>query len=525
MTTHLKEYRWALIVSILIVLFGCLPLILGYILQTPEQRFIGVMYDRQDYSVHLAMMNYGAQGGWDYQFRFTTEPHTATYLKTFYVVIGHLTGWTGISLNIVFQTTRILLGLLACISIYRLMTRIFQAVNQRRLAFVLAVLGAGFGWFQTPLGLLPDPKIWPIDIWLIDAYVFFSIALFPHFSALIFALVIAVTAFLDHLQHPNWRNIVIIVICALFTQMTNPVVFALADCAMAGAFLFSCWQKRRFDRASALTLGLVAVIQIPLLAYSWNLLTRDPSWAVFSGQNSTPSPPLVYTLLGFGLFWPFAIIGAIKAFRKPDASFGLALFWLVFALILAYMPLEIQRRFLLAITVPLAILATPAILDFSEWLHRRLPVSKTAGTVIVSALISIGSFFLVLINSANISGKPANLFEPAALVQAVDWLKQNGSPNEIVFASQPTAQMVAVHTPLRLYFGHEMETLHFDDKALDVENFYRGLQPENWLESLPVHWVIFGPHEREWSQLPPNSSRLEPAYQNDSVIIYRVAAP
>jgi hypothetical protein len=333
------------------------------------------------------------------------------------------------------------------------------------------------------------------------------------------------TAFLDHLQHPDWRNIVVIAVCALFAQIVNPVVFALADFGMAGAFVFSCWQKRRFDWASALTLSLLALIQVPLLVYSWNLLTRDPSWAVFSSQNSTPSPPPAYVLFGFGLFWPFAIIGAIKALRKPEAGSGLALSWVTVALILAYLPVDFQRRFLLAITVPLTILATPVILDFSAWLRRRMPVSKTAGAIFVSALISIGSFFLILIYSANIISRPPNLFEPAALVQAVDWLGQNGTPNDVVLASEPTAQMVAIRTPLRLYFGHEMETLHFADKAREVENFYRGLQSENWLESLPVTWVVFGPHEREWSSSPPRSPRLKLVYQNAQVDIYRVASP
>ncbi|MGC1379203.1 MAG: hypothetical protein WA821_23435 [Anaerolineales bacterium] len=525
MSTQVKEYRWVLIVSILIVLLGSLPLIVGYALQTPDQRFVGTMYDRQDYAVHFAAMQHGAQGNWDYQIRFSTEPLTPTYLKTFYVALGHLNGWMGIPFDVIFQAARILLGLLACISIYRLLTRIFPAVNQRRLAFVLAILGAGLGWVQVPLGLLPDPKIWPIDIWLIDAYVFFSIALFPHFSALIIAMTLALTAFLDHLQRPDWRNVVVMALCALFAQILNPVVFALADFSMAGAFVFACWQKRRFDWASALTLVFLAIIQIPLLLYSWNLLTRDPSWAVFSSQNFTPSPPPVYVLFGFGLFWPFAIVGAIRAARKPEAGSGLAFSWVAVALILAYLPVEFQRRFLLGITVPLTILATPVILDFSAWLHRRARVSKAAGAIMVGALISLGSLFLVLINSANVASRPPNLFEPAALVQALDWLGQNGAADDAVLASEPTAQMVAIRTPLRLYFGHEMETLHFADKAREVEAFYRGQQPESWLASLPVTWVVFGPHEREWSSTPPRSPRLKLAYQNEQVSIYRMVHP
>ena len=526
MNTHPKEYRWPLVVSLLILAFSSAPIIAGYVAQTPSQRFIGIFSDRMDYAVHMAMMHYGAQGGWDYQFRFTTEAHTGAYVRTFYVVLGHLTGWTGLPLDVIFQAARLVFGLLACLAIYRLMMRIFPSVNQRRLAFVLAILGAGFGWFQIPLGLVPDPGISPIDLWLIDAYIFFSIALFPHFSAVIAALALALAAFLDHLQNPRWRNIALIAICALFTQIVNPIAFVLADCAMAGAFVFSCWQKRRFDLVSALTLGLLAVIQVPLLVYSLVLLTRDPIWAVFTVQNATLSPPPIYYLWGFGLFWPFAAVGAVRAFRKPDAGFGLAVFWGVAAFVLAYLPIEIQRRFLLAITIPLTILATPVLLDFSEWLHRRVPVSKATGAIFVSAMISIGSLFLVVVFSVSlINRSSSNLFEPAALVQAVDWLGQHGGPDEVVLTAEPTAELIGMRTSLRLYFGHKIETLYYDDKAREVGNFYRGLQPESWLESLPVTWVVFGPYEREWSSSPPRSPRLKLAYQNDLVTIYRVVSP
>ena len=525
MSTFRNEYRWVLVVALVIVLFASVPLFVGYGSQTADQRFVGAIYDRQDYSVHLAMMHYGAAGGWDYQLRFTTEQHTATYLKTFYVALGHLTGWMGVQLDVVFHVVGALLGLLVCLLIYRLLTRIFPGVNQRRFALVLIICGSGFGWIQIPFGLLPDPKIWPIDVWLIDAYIFFSIALFPHFSALIAALVLALTAFLDHLEQPRWRHIAIMAACALFVQMVNPVVFGLADIAMLGAFVFSCWQKRSFNRLSALTLGLLAIIQLPLLAYSYNLLTRDPSWAVFTTQNATPSPPPIYLLLGYGLFWPFAVLGAINAFRRPSAGSGLAVFWAVATFTLAYLPLAIQRRFLLAATIPLGILAMPTIFEFSAWLGNRVSIRKSTGAVMIVMLTSLGSLFLVALYSINISARPANLFEPLALVQAVDWLGKHGGANDVVLASEPTAQLVAMRTPLRLYFGHEMETLYFDAKQSQVKSFYSGLQPQSWLAGLPINWVVYGPHEKELGTVAPAGPDLKIVYQNDSVTIYKVTPP
>lgn len=524
MSTLAKEYRWVLIISILVLAFGSLPLIAGYTAQTPDQRFIGTFFDRQDYAVHMAMMHYGEQGGWGYQLRFTNEPHTIAYVRNFYVVLGHLGRWIHLPAAVLFQTARLFFGLLACLSIYRLLTRVFLSIDQRRLAFVLAILGSGVGWFQVLFGLIPT-KISPIDLWLIDAYPLFSINLFPHFSAVIAALVIAITAFLDHTRQPRWQNITIIAACALFVQIVNPIAFILADFAMAGVFAFSCWQKRRLDLRLALTLGLVAVIQIPLLLYSLVLFTRNPAWALFNSQNATLSPPPIYYLLGFGLFWPFAISGAIKAFRKQDTGLGWAAVWTICAFGLAYLPVNIQRRFLLAITLPLAVLATPTLLDFSHWLSIRLRLSKYTGAVLITALASISTLLLVGNYSINMTRRPSTQFEPTALFQAVDWLAKNGTPDDVVLAAEPTSQLVAIRTPLRLYSGHEMETLHYDEKSQAVERFYRGEQPAGWLEAQGITWVIFGPHETEWRQTPLESSGMEIAYQNNLAIIYRIAHP
>ncbi len=525
MNTHLKEYRWPLVVSLLILALSSAPILAGYAAQTPGQRFIGAFSDRQDYAVYVAMMQYGGQGNWDYEFRFTTEAHIGAYLRTFYVVLGRLTGWTGLSPSLIFQAARLFFGLLACLAIYHLMTRVFTAIAQRRLAFVLAIMGAGLGWLQVPLHLVPNPGISPIDFWLIDAYVFFDIAVFPHFAAVIAALALSISIFLDHQQNPRWRNIALIAGCALFVQIVNPIAFILADCAMIGAFAFSCWHNRRFDWASAFALGLLAVIQIPILAYSLALLTQDPVWAEYNRQNVTSSPPPIYYLLGFGLLWPFAVIGAVRALRKPDASVGWAVVWVLFALGMAYFPIAIQRRFLLAIGIPLTALAIPVIVAFSEWLHRRLHLSKLTGAIVIVAFTTLTPLLMVSAYSADMAKRPADMFEPAALVQAADWLNKIGTSEQVVLAAEPTAQLIAIRTHLRLYFGHVMETLYYAEKAQAVENFYRGKQPAGWLKTQGIDWVIFGPHEKLWGQHAPDSPNLQIAFQNELVTIYRVVSP
>jgi hypothetical protein len=272
-------------------------------------------------------------------------------------------------------------------------------------------------------------------------------------------------------------------------------------------------------------LGLIAVVQIPLAVYTFNLLTHDPAWAVYNRQNVTLSPPPLYYLLGFGPFWPFTIVGLFRAFRQKETGPGMAAVWTFCALGLAYLPVSIQARFLLAITLPLAILATPPLLDFSRWVSMCLHIGRYSGAVLVAALASMSTILLVGTSILGMAARPPALYESTALIQAVDWLGNTGSSNDVVLAAQPTALLVGIRTSLRLYSGHAMETLQYAEKNRAVQVFFLGEQPVGWLEMQGITWVIDGPHEADWRQTPFDLSRMEVAYRNSQVTIYRVAYP
>ena len=147
------------------------------------------------------------------------------------------------------------------------------------------------------------------------------------------------------------------------------------------------------------------------------------------------------------------------------------------------------------------------------------------GAVLITALASMSTLLLVGTSSMGMAARPPALFQPTELVQAVDWLGMNGGSNDVVLASQPTSLLVAIRTPLRLYSGHVMETLNYAEKSQAVQRFYQGEQPAGWLETQGITWVIFGPYEEGWQPALLDSSRLEVAYRNSQVIIYRVANP
>jgi len=517
-----KDFLWIFIVSVLILFWGSIPTWAGYQAETQELRFRGLYYDSQDYAVHIATMESGRQGEWAYQFRFTTESHNPAYIRLFYIVLGHFSRWLGLAPEILFHLTRWILGLVALFALYRLMQRVFSDRFWARTAFLLAALGSGLGWLQLIFNWTSS-KITPIDFWLIDGYVFFSLSVFPHFAFVAAAMCIVLSLWLDFLKKPRWMNIAWIGLTAVLVQLVNPIAFATVDVSLFGAALFSWWNTKKIRREDIGGLLTIAIAQIPLLAYNFIVLNNDPLWSQFTAQNQTLSPPPDYYFWGFALFWPIAIIGMTAASRTKSSALGAAVFWTISAFLLAYAPLYIQRRFLQNITIPLAMLATAGLIKLFETGTARSPGMlrwRPSLVILFVFLASISSIQLGLGQVAYLQTHPENLYYPASLDGAIDWFRGNAQYNDFVLASGATSQVLAQKAGLRAYFGHEMETLDYKTKQLHVQAFFQGELLE--LASSPIKWVVYGPSERKFSPDFQTTDNLELVYDNQELQIYQV---
>ena len=515
-----NDLVWFTIFALAILAFGSIPIWMGRAAQTDELLFRGIYFNEKDYAVHISMMQAGQLGDWAYQMRFTSEEHSAAYVRIFYLVLGHLSKWFNLDVETTFHIARWLFGFAALYYIYQLLRQILPQKNLARAAFLLAVLGEGVGVFQFLLGV-PLQPISPIDFWLIDAYVFFSISIFPSFSFNLALLALSLTLFLDFLKTQKWIQIFWICLFAILSQSTNPIAFALVDLAFAGAAITSWWHRKAVDRHSVLALGMIGIFQIPLLIYNFLILTHDPIWGQFTMQNATLSPPPTFYLWGFLPFWIFAPYGIFCALReRPPAMVALSV-WVIFGFILTYVPVAIQRRFLLGMTIPLAALA---VYGANRILQKVPKLAKRENLVYFSYILlaSMSSIYLSLGSTIFIQTHPADKFYPRELAVAFEWLNEHAAPNDYVLADVTTSLLVAQKTKLKVYVGHEIETLHFQEKTAAMEAYFKGRAPMGWLEQTGVQWVIYGPYEEKNSSSFAAGPELELVYENASTKIYRV---
>ncbi len=519
-----KEVLWVAIVTTLILVWGSIPTWVGFSSATPDMHFRGTYFDPQDYAVDLSMMRSGMSGEWAYQFRFTAEPPHPAYVRMFYIVLGHISNWIRLPPETTQELARWLFGFAALFAIYALFRRIFPNLFWTRTAFLLACMGSGIGWIQLIFHWTPGP-ITPIDFWLIDAYIFFSLSLFPHFAFAIAGMCLATILWLEYLKKPRLQYIIWIALIAILVQLTNPIAFAVVDVGFLTAMLFNWWQNQKVRWGDLPALVTLAIAQTPLFIYNLVVLTRDPLWSQYTFQNQTLSPPPIYYLWGFALLWPFVLIGIVIAFREKRPALGAATFWTVAAFSLAYAPFPIQRRFLLGITIPIALLSAWGLVRLFEAIAARNPGLKQWRLALVMLFVSfasISTIYLSLGRSVYLQTHPAAFFYPAGIDNAAQWLENHAQPNDIALASEQTAQVIAQKTDLRVYFGHEMETLNYAGKQKLVTSFYKGQEPVSWIKSTPIKWVIYGPLERE---INPNflpGQNLALIYNQDDVQIFQV---
>ena len=528
------DWRWFFVTASVILVLTLIPIYAGYLAQTPAQNFAGVVYDRQDFEVHKATMVQGAQGHLTYSLMFTTEQGSAKAVKGFYLLLGRLAGAMRLEPTFAYHAARMFFGLLALVMIFLFLTAVFPDIPARRASFLLAATASGLGWIQLIFNWQPIAQLSPIDFWLIDLYEFFSLVTFPHFSAiaiLILSIAMAFDRFLTDRRLIYWIQAAA---ASLVLIAFQPFSIAIANLAVAGVALGHWRVNRKLDWGIVISGLMLLMIQLPLLIYNWLVFYSDPYWEQFRLQNVLLSPPPVYYLLGIGVLGPLAVLGIRHVWIKRDRLGIMAATWVIGAFGLAYLPTLLQRRFTAHLTIPLGLLAVMGVRS----LFPQIPDDKTeqAGSSLrkwifplLVGLAMPSSMYLIAAGSAYVNNVPSELYDPAPLIEAVDWLGEHADIDQAVLSSPRTGLIVPGRTGLKVYIGHPIETLHYSQKVAAVDRFFNeeGMSTEErlaFLETCGCSWIIQGPFEREANgdlqlQALPE---LHLAFENEEVTIYRI---
>ncbi|MBI3244765.1 MAG: hypothetical protein HYZ49_21005 [Chloroflexi bacterium] len=526
--------------SLLVLLISSAPIIAGYISQTPDQVFIGAVYDFPDYNVHLASIQTGLRGSWQYPLLHSSEIIPQAYVKTFYIAVGQAGRILPLPPPALFEMARWLFGLWALFTMYAFAARFLWSVALRRIAFLVFALGSGLGWLMLIFGWQPDRDVVALDFWLIDLYGFFSLMVFPHFSAVFALMWTTALSFLVFWQKGDQRWLVVGLVTIVMVQAIQPFAPLIVDLGLAGYVVWGWLSKRRLVWREFWSLAALVAVHLPLLIYSATVF-RHPVWQSFARQNQQfiSSPPPIYYLLGVGLPGALAVWGAWHVIRRRSGEGRLLLAWIIAVMILIYLPTNFQRRFTEGVMGPLAVLAAIGLGNgllpqlrrlngLKQWLARvGYPYRRARGLLIILVVVfsAQSTLYLTFGGALPALARSPKIFVSADVTQAIDWLGQNSDWQDVVFSAERTGNLIPARIGHRVYLGHPIETAYYTLKVEQAAKFFGGPMTDDErravLAACACRYVFYGPVEKELGGFQPPVF-LQPVFTNELTTIYEV---
>ena len=511
-----------ILVTLILVVFVSLPYVYAFQSASPNYVFGGFLLNPLDGNTYLAKLYQGWRGDWRFTLPYVAEPGQGGYVYMFYIILGNLARWTGISTLWMYHLARMVGAVLLAVALYRFLICPLDARARPFAIFVLALFGSGLGWLAFPFGAFTS------DFWVAEAYPFLSAYANPHF---VLGLVLLLWL-LDRAISPSPRQGALILL-SLLLALVNPFCIVIALLALGGLAAWDFWLLWRSPGSVpqlAAKPGLISrlpasfspllwtfVGAAPLLLYTFWIMNTDPVFSGWNAQNLTPSPPLWDLLLSLSPVLLLAAAGAWLAFKRSERRARLMAAWLVLDLLLLYLPLDLQRRLMTGLFIPVVGLAGIGIENWMQTDQRRARLALTATLV-----LALPTNLIVLLAAfSGIQSHNSLLYLQRSEAQALVWIEQNTPPHALILAAPDTGLWIPAHTGRRVIYGHPFETVNAEQEKAVLTQFFNGALPDaaGFLAERRVDYIFYGPREQALGELP-SLSGWQTVYQADGVTIY-----
>jgi len=467
-----------------------------------------------DYNSHLAKMWQGRRGDSGYRLLFTSEDHAALPLvQGFYVALGTITPF---NLTVTYHMARAVLIFALVTTLWAFGARFFTDQAERWTFLLFATLVSGVSYLLLFIAPAQASNIAPIEFWLIDAYNLAGALFMPHFAAAICLQIIAVLAFLDH------RPLVLTFALASLS-IVQPYVIVLTI-PLFGLLTLHAVIFKHTPLRQTFWLVIPFAAQTVLTLIQFAATQSDPIWRSFTAQNITLSPPPLYYVLGYLPFLIPVLAGVRKRHLRLN-DLALPILWIVIVLILLYAPLPTQRRYLIGLQTPLAVVAA---LGWSALIQR---LRSRRRTLVTGIYITFAALPIALLILANTTAQNPALYMSQDLVSAYEWLRRETNDEDAILTTFDISgagsggQLVA-QTGQRVFIGHWIETTNFGAKIELVRRFYDTAEPASWRCEFLRDWnIVYIWHDAfaraQGDFNPANAPFLRREYANESVVIYQ----
>jgi hypothetical protein len=467
-----SEWGRVALLGALLLLLTTLPYIVGWQTQPNDAYYSGQVVGVRDGFSYIGKMRLGVDGHWRFHIFYTSEPHEAVALTFLpYILPGQaLRLFTDsdaprlyTTMILTFHGLRLVFGAALMIMVYRFIAVFLDGPTPRLTAWIVALVGGGWGWLVMPSGAIPPE--WYIP----EAFGFFLIYTLPHLALARAALLGGILALFASERNRGYAVVAGLLWCV--AGLSVPFYMAVMY-AVLGIWGVLLWVQRRAFPTQAFIRALMAFgVTLPLFSYYLWAFSANAVFAQWSAQNILQSPPPWHYLAAYGGLVALGVFAIRRAWASERGLWLLA--WAIGGLTLVYLPLNVQRRLGEGVLVALAVLAVwgiQVLVETRGMKPGRLRLALLAWALPTTALFYMVTFIGVVMENPD-------LYSYANEVRAMAWLDDHTPESErgaVVLMQFNEGNVLPAYTNLRPYVGHGPETLNYEDKTTEVEAYFAG---------------------------------------------------
>lgn len=524
----------------------------------PPDRFFVLEHNYMfDYNFYLSRIREGQEGRWVVVEKYYNQPHQGSLFQIFYLLLGKVGGLFRLSPPVIYNLSRLLLGLMLIMIMRYYLGNFFPGWWQVVAYLLIVTAGSwpipvkvgNFGRFATYMG-------WWSAVDSLQRITFIPHVLFGQIFILLFIWRFGGSFFenksLKYLKLLKWGIVGFLMGIVFPPTLVVVYIFfgVLSFLEIMSLKFFKKLKLKEWIREKGIPRVVFTLFSLPSFLYL-QLMFKVLPWkalAIFDIEHRMPLPYKEY-FLALGPVLPLGLLGLVIALLRREKRLLPSISWVVSLFLLfrifENVPTQSPLRFTeAAINIPLGILAT--YLFYSLWQFGNK--CKRSLTFVIRGGIWFGATVIVLMGLGVMVSMVGWLTDQASAKRQATWLvpigaqlayplkdfmegiyylRDNTKKEEVVLAYVTAGNFIPAYAGNFVYLGHA-NTPKEDEKEKVAARFFSEKmskeEAKEFLQKERVSYVYFGPQERELKNIDDLATVypfLSTVYKNNQVIIYK----